>query len=924
MKYTLDYQKYAELARRVAAEGSVLLRNEEDTLPLRRGQRVSVFGRTQFEHYKSGTGSGGMVNAPYVTNIIDSLKEDGIIQVNEALEQVYREWLKEHPFDVGEGWAMEPWNQEEMPVDEELAVQAAGQSDAAIVVIGRTAGEDKDNSAAEGSYLLTALEEELLRNVCHAFEHTIVVLNVGNIIDMKWVDRYQPQAVLYIWQGGQEGGRACVDVLSGKVNPSGKLSDTIAEDIEDYPSTENFGDPVENFYTEDIYVGYRYFETFAKDKVKYPFGFGLSYTKFQTEILGFSVQGMAVTAVAKVTNVGGVSGRETVQLYLEAPQGKLGKPLRQLAAFAKTEELKPGETEELLLKTELTEYASYDDSGVTGHKSCYVLEEGDYIFYAGTDVRSAAEAGKATLTELRVVRMVTEAMAPVQEFKRLKPFFFEEKDHAIANWEDVPLRTIDLADRILKERPTQSEYAGDRGWKLADVLDGKITLEQFLTQLSDEDLICMTRGEGMCSPKVTPGTAAAFGGVTEGLKRFGIPIACCSDGPSGIRMDCGTMAYALPNGTLLACTFNEKLNEELFAMQGKEQRKNHVDTLLGPGLNIHRSPLNGRNFEYFSEDPLLTGKLAAAQLRGMRRFGVTGTIKHFACNNQEFKRTEIDSVLSERALREIYLRAFETAVKEGGAYSVMSTYGGLNGIWTASNFDLLTTILRDEWGFTGTVMTDWWAKGNDREGEEATRENVAAQVRAQNDLNMVNADAASNSQHDNLDDALADGRLTRDALVRSAMNICRTVMNSPVMERSLGRMSDEEREAAEAEKTSEDYVDFNGEYQFIDDEAPLDISAVNTEKGASTVLGIRYKKNGLYKFVMRVKANANEVAQIPMSIFIDGNLRGMVMINGTNGEVVTAEQDIGVLFGGTNYLKLYFGQTGMEIEEIKFVCTQAF
>ena len=254
MKYTLDYQKYAELARRVAAEGSVLLRNEEDTLPLRRGQRVSVFGRTQFEHYKSGTGSGGMVNAPYVTNIIDSLKENGIIQVNEALEQVYREWLKEHPFDLGEGWAMEPWNQEEMPVDEELAVQAAGQSDAAIVVIGRTAGEDKDNSAAEGSYLLTALEEELLRNVCHAFKHTIVVLNVGNIIDMKWVDRYQPQAVLYIWQGGQEGGRACVDVLTGKVNPGGKLSDTIAEDIEDYPSTENFGDPVENFYTEDIWI----------------------------------------------------------------------------------------------------------------------------------------------------------------------------------------------------------------------------------------------------------------------------------------------------------------------------------------------------------------------------------------------------------------------------------------------------------------------------------------------------------------------------------------------------------------------------------------------------------------------------------------------------------------------------------------------
>lgn len=309
----------------------------------------------------------------------------------------------------------------------------------------------------------------------------------------------------------------------------------------------------------------------------------------------------------------------------------------------------------------------------------------------------------------------------------------------------------------------------------------------------------------------------------------------------------------------------------------------------------------------------------------MRRFGVTGTIKHFACNNQEFKRTEIDSVLSERALREIYLRAFETAVKEGGAYSVMSTYGGLNGIWTASNFDLLTTTLRDEWGLHRYRYDRLVGKGQRSRGlKKPPARTSPHQVRAQNDLNMVNADAASNSQHDNLDDALADGRLTRDALMRSAMNICRTVMNSPVMERSLGRMSDEEREAAEAEKTSEDYVDFSGEYQFIDDEAPLDISAVNTEKGASTVLGIRYKKNGLYKFVMRVKANANEVAQIPMSIFIDGNLRGMVMINGTNGEVVTAEQDIGVLFGGTNYLKLYFGQTGMEIEEIKFVCTQAF
>ena len=597
MKYTLDYKKYAELARRVAAEGSVLLRNEDEVLPLQKGQKVSIFGRTQFEHYKSGTGSGGMVNAPYVTNITDSLKEDGTVQVNEVLEAQYREWLKDHPFDIGEGWAMEPWNQEEMPVSEELARQAAEQSDLAIVVLGRTAGEDKDNSAAEGSYLLTAAEEEILRNVCNAFARTIVVLNVGNIMDMKWVDRYQPQAVLYVWQGGQEGGRATVDVLTGKVNPGGKLSDTIAEDIEDYPSTENFGDPVENFYTEDIYVGYRYFETFARDKVKYPFGFGLSYTRFQTESMGLAVQGTEATVIEKVTNVGSMSGRETIQVYVEAPQGKLGKPLRQLAAYAKTEELKPGASEELILKAELTELASYDDSGVTGHKSCYVLEAGDYIFYVGTDVRSAREVGRVTLAELQVVQTVTEALAPVQAFKRLRPFFFGENKHAIANWEDVPLRTVDLAERILRERPTRSEYMGDQGWKLADVYDKKITLEQFLTQLSDEDLICMTRGEGMCSPKVTPGTAAAFGGVTDGLQQFGIPVACCSDGPSGIRMDCGTMAYALPNGTLLACTFDPELVEELYEMEGMELRKNKIDSLLGPGINIHRNPLNGRNFE---------------------------------------------------------------------------------------------------------------------------------------------------------------------------------------------------------------------------------------------------------------------------------------------------------------------------------------
>ena len=252
MRFTLDYDQYAALARQTAAEGCVLLKNEKEALPIRKGETVSVFGRIAFTYYKSGTGSGGMVNAPYVTNILDSLKECRDISVNEELEAVYQDWIRENPFDMGEGWAQEPWSQKEMPVSEALAQKAAASSDLAVVVLGRTAGEDMDNSAEPGSYLLTAEEEALIKTVCSAFKRTAVVLNVGNIIDMKWVDRYQPQAVLYVWQGGQEGGHAAADILTGAVNPCGKLSDTIAADISDYPSTDNFGDAVCNVYAEDI------------------------------------------------------------------------------------------------------------------------------------------------------------------------------------------------------------------------------------------------------------------------------------------------------------------------------------------------------------------------------------------------------------------------------------------------------------------------------------------------------------------------------------------------------------------------------------------------------------------------------------------------------------------------------------------------
>lgn len=446
-------------------------------------------------------------------------------------------------------------------------------------------------------------------------------------------------------------------------------------------------------------------------------------------------------------------------------------------------------------------------------------------------------------------------------------------------------------------------------------------MEQFLTQLSDEDLICMTRGEGMCSPKVTPGTAAAFGGVTEELKKFGIPIACCSDGPSGIRMDCGTMAYALPNGTLLACTFDPELVEELYEMEGMELRKNKIDTLLGPGINIHRNPLNGRNFEYFSEDPYLTGIMAAAQLTGMGKYGVTGTIKHFACNNQEFKRHDANSIVSERALREIYLRGFEIAVKQGGAYSIMSTYGPVNGLWTAGNYDLLTTILRKEWGYQGIVMTDWWAKINE-EGEPGSGRQTIPMVRAQNDIYMVVADAASNSAGDNTAEGLADGRLTRAQLTRNVANICGFLLRSVAMERFLDR---EEEECTELHNPiSTEGAGDSGqvlarlelpEPKLLED-IDLPLEKLSTKKGTSAVYQLHFSRIGRYELVFRMSSALGELAQLPISVFLNNTLQQTVTLNGTEGQTMERVVTLPIRQDGEKYMKLYFGESGIDMRRM--------
>ena len=915
--YKLDLERYAVLARQATAEGCVLLENEGQALPLREGERVAVFGRMAFHYYKSGLGSGGLVNTRYVVGILDALKDCKEIRLDEKLMGIYEDWIRENPFDEGQGWGRVPWCQKEMEVTDEM-LGCARDNDVSLVIIGRTAGEDQDNNAGPGSYCLTETEEDMIRRVCQVSKRTVVVLNVGNIIDMSWVKKYHPQAVLYAWQGGQEGGNGVADVLTGKVCACGKLTDTIAQSIEDYPSTENFGDPFKNYYKEDIYVGYRYFETFAKDKVLYPFGYGLSYTSFgiKAEILKNSEE--ELTVAAEVVNTGAVKGKEVVQVYAKVPQGKLGNPARRLIGFAKTGELKPGEKEEVVIVIPKYDLTSYDDSGVTGHKSCYVLEEGTYEISVGSDVRSAESAG-CYEEKFRVVEKLQEACAPVEKFSRMKAVLMPDGSYQAVT-EEVPVRTVDPQERRKQNLPETLAYTGDKGYKLVDVLDGKVSMENFVAQIREEDLIAMVRGEGMCSPKVTPGTAAAFGGVTESMKALGIPVGCCADGPSGIRMDCGTKAFSLPNGTALGCTFNTELVSDLYEMTGKELRLNKIDSLLGPGMNIHRNPLNGRNFEYISEDPLLTGRICAAQVKAMAKSGIGSTIKHFCGNNQEVGRSTSDSVISERCLREIYLKGFEMAVREGGARSVMTTYGSVNGLWTAGSYDLCTTILRKEWGFEGIVMTDWWAKSN-YEGHQAAVQVKAPMVAAQNDIYMVVSDAKANPEKDDVEEMLHAGKLTLGELQRNGANILGFLLKSPSILLLTDRICAEELEVMNTKEA--DDVDAGDLIAITSDpetqEMVVDGSLLHPAKGNTDILAVTNDYMGEFtvKFVLR--SELGELAQLPISVFMDNIHKMTVSVQGTNGKWVEESRPFDMSFGHNHYIKLYYGADNLEIKEILFI-----
>lgn len=763
-----------ELIRKSAAEGIVLLKNN-NALPYSLDTKISVFGRCQLDYFYVGYGSGGDVNAPYFVNIVDGIKNAGG-KLNEWLLEYYKNYCKENPAPHG-FWGHWPMNFEEPSLDDETVKKASEESDAALIVIGRAAGEDRENTLTKGSYYLTDEERHLIDQVCKNFSNVTVLLDCGNVIDTSWILDYNDRlrGIVYAWQGGMESGNAVADVLYGKVNPSGKLTDTIAVKYKDYPSAKHFGGKLFNTYVEDIFVGYRYFETFAKEKALFPFGFGLSYTNFDIEVLDFIEEKDKINIEIEVTNIGKVSGKEVVELYARCPQGKLSKPLMSLVAFDKTEELNPNESEKLTLSVPIYSLASFDDTGVTGHKYSYILEKGEYKFFIGENVRDVDEIGSIKYKEDKVLETLKAVCAPKEYIDRIVAL--EVNGSFIPKKVTLKPEKPYLRERILKNLPKEQGHIV-HNFNFSQVRNGEISVEKFVSSLTNQELEALTRGEGgMDSSYGVAGNAGAFGGIIPKLNEKGVPAIITTDGPAGIRIRKYTSL--IPCGTALASTFNTKLVEELATEMGKELRNAGSNVLLAPGMNIHRNVLCGRNFEYFSEDPLLTGKMASAYVKGIQSSGGSACPKHFACNNQEADRTINDSIVSQRALREIYLKGFEICVKEAKPLNIMTSYNKINGVWSHYNYDLVTTVLRNEWGFDGSVMTDWWMKHSQSHEFPNLRDN-AYRVRSQVDVYMPGSFKRTEKKY-KADNSLLEtvglkNGITRGELERSAINVLNMIL----------------------------------------------------------------------------------------------------------------------------------------------------
>lgn len=687
--------RHIELSRKAACEGTVLLKNNQNLLPLKKGSKVAIFGKAQIDYVKGGGGSGD-VYCEYVRNIYEGLKlKKDTVEIFDALSLYYQNEV-EKAFKNGGTTGM----LKEVEIPENLLNDAKKFADTAIITINRFSGEDWDrkNDGEDTYFALSEQEKAMVETVCDNFERVIVLLNTGAMIDTSWfANNDKIQAALMIWQGGMEGGLATADILVGDENPSGKLVDTCAANFDDYPSSKGFHESEDYVkYTEDIFVGYRYFETIPgkKDCVIYPFGYGLSYTKFEFSNLTADCINDRIFVSVSVKNTGEYAGKEVVQVYYSAPENKITKPALELATFAKTKLLKPNESQVITVSFDVKDMTSYDDMGVI-ERNAYILEKGDYKIFVGNSVRNITEAEyKFIAKEDIITEKLTEYCAPEKLEKRLT---------ATGEYISVPNRTIErktFAERYVCEEkiPTSKEEIK----KLIDVVNGEISLDDFIAQLTDEEMIKLLIGQKNTGVANTDGMG--------NLPEYGIPAPMTVDGPAGVRInpETGIRTTAFPVATMLACTWNTEILEEVGKAGAMEVKENNLSIWLTPALNIHRSPLCGRNFEYYSEDPLISGKMAAAMVKGIQSMGIVATPKHFACNNKETNRRESDSIVSERALREIYLKGFEICVREAKPKLIMTAYNIINGVRASENVELLTGILRGEWGYDGMITTDWY------------------------------------------------------------------------------------------------------------------------------------------------------------------------------------------------------------------------
>ena len=762
----------AQLSKEAAEEGMVLLENENQALPLAQGSKAALFGTGSYGTIKGGTGSGDVYNR-YTISVYDALTST----YNISNMAWWGEYLK--TFEEKKAQAAEEKKDNDYVkytqgrfggADSFLAIdQALTQSDmdkakaggvmTAFYTVSRVSGEGADRTIGKGDYELSEVEYNNIKLIAKNFDKCVVLLNVGGVVDTKFFSEIEGvDGLVLMSQAGMEGGNALADILTGKTTPSGKLTDTWAKN---YNKQED--------YKEGIYVGYRYFDTFNITPA-YEFGYGKSYTSFDVEPLTVAADENNVSVTVNVTNTGDTySGKEVVEVYFSAPDGSIEKPYQELAGFAKTDNLAPGESQKLTVTYKTTEMSSYDEA-----KAAYVMEDGDYIVRVGDSSRNTKVAGVLTLDKDVVTEQLSNQLTLDKNWKDLSktgktPYSYKDEaaqikaaarialpsakiktENNASKIDEKKVTTYLTADAAKDYKAAENEVvetvdAVPANTKLIDVYDGKVSMESFVASLDDTQLANLANGiSGASTSGDTWGADAnsvtGAAGETSQLyfNSLGIPNTVEADGPAGIRVTAettdkdGNAVYnyctAFPIGTLLAQTWNTDLVNRVGKAIGEEMVEIGVTLWLAPGMNIHRDPLCGRNFEYYSEDPALTGYVGSAITAGVQsNKGVGVTIKHYITNNQETNRSAVNTSVSERTLREIYLKGFEMVVKSAQPMAIMSSYNKVNGTYACENFDLLTSVPRGEWGFDGMVMTDWGA-GN--------RAGVDTMMHAGNDLVM--------------------------------------------------------------------------------------------------------------------------------------------------------------------------------------------